>query len=323
MNQENQITVGVINLAETEKVTMRIPNDAPVADIRDAIVDAMDLPSRGQDGRRIRYRLATRNEDGRLEQLNEKDTLEAAKVGNGDVLQVLVEMSVGGWHSTDFEGEKSIDEGVFHSNVLQLVLKKVTNLEERMLTMEGYEGSLQQLWQATENHGRSLSDLNESVKTYESPLVEITQKVDSLHLVIQEMRDHLQDYGMYTVRNNQNPTPESETDENIFKDLRMQITYLDFDITFSSIPDEVNLFEAICAWSDGQQQLNGRHRFKMPLTVEELTFDYLLNMGLTKRSAKDPAKLAQELGGKLYNAVFNGEIRECFARCQDFTCQIK
>jgi hypothetical protein len=95
MDPENQITVGVINPAETEKVTMRVPNDAPVADIRDAIVDAMDLPSRGQDGQRIRYRLAIRNEDGRLEQLNEKETLEEAEVGDGAILQITVEMVAG------------------------------------------------------------------------------------------------------------------------------------------------------------------------------------------------------------------------------------
>jgi hypothetical protein len=89
------ITVGVINPAETEKVTMQVPDDVAVGDLRDAIVDQMGLPPRGQNGRRLQYHLSIRDSDGNLERLNESDTLEENEVGDGGVLQITVEMTAG------------------------------------------------------------------------------------------------------------------------------------------------------------------------------------------------------------------------------------
>ncbi len=89
------IRIGVINPAETEKVTMQLPNDAPVADVTNAMVQAMNMPPVGQDGRRIRYHLSVRDHDGNLERLDEKRTLEENGVQDGSVLQLTVEMVAG------------------------------------------------------------------------------------------------------------------------------------------------------------------------------------------------------------------------------------
>lgn len=94
------LRIGVINPTETEKVTMQVPNDVPVQDLREAMVERMDLPSRGQNGERMRYHLNVRNSEGKLERLNDRDTLEQSEVQDGDILQLTVEM-VAGTHIED------------------------------------------------------------------------------------------------------------------------------------------------------------------------------------------------------------------------------
>jgi hypothetical protein len=89
------VRIGVINPSESEKVTMDVPNDAVVRNLTDAIVDTMGLPLRGENGRRLRYHLSTRDSEGHLERLDENTTLDENQVDNGDVLQVTVEMTAG------------------------------------------------------------------------------------------------------------------------------------------------------------------------------------------------------------------------------------
>lgn len=89
------ITIGVINPAETEKVTMQVPNDVPVGYVTEAMVEAMGLPVRVEDGRRLRYHLSARDQNGNLERLDDKQTLEENEVQDGDVLQLTVEMVAG------------------------------------------------------------------------------------------------------------------------------------------------------------------------------------------------------------------------------------
>ena len=90
------ITIGIINPAESEKATAQVPDDVPVGHLTEAIVDSMGLPVRGQDGRRLRYHLSTRDRDGNLERLNDNQSLEENEVGADDVLQLTVEMVAGG-----------------------------------------------------------------------------------------------------------------------------------------------------------------------------------------------------------------------------------
>ena len=89
------IRVGVINPAETEKVTMQVPEDVAVQDLREAMVEQMGLPTRGQNGQRLRYHLNVRTEDGTLERLDDGASLEENEVQEGDVLQLTVEMVAG------------------------------------------------------------------------------------------------------------------------------------------------------------------------------------------------------------------------------------
>lgn len=90
-----EITIGVINPAETEKVTMRVPDTIPVGQLTDAMVEQMALPPRGNDGRRLRYHLNVRTEDGMLERLDNNETLQGNEVVNENVLQLTVEMTAG------------------------------------------------------------------------------------------------------------------------------------------------------------------------------------------------------------------------------------
>ena len=89
------IRVGVINPAETEKVTMQVPEDVAVQDLREAMVEQMGLPTRGQNGQRLRYHLNVRTEEGTLERLDDGASLEENEVQEGDVLQLTVEMVAG------------------------------------------------------------------------------------------------------------------------------------------------------------------------------------------------------------------------------------
>lgn len=91
------IQIGVINPAETEKVSMQVPDDVTVRDLQEAMVEQMGLPTRGQNGQRLRYHLNVRNEDENWERLDDGATLQENEVEQGDVLQLTVEMVAGGY----------------------------------------------------------------------------------------------------------------------------------------------------------------------------------------------------------------------------------
>jgi hypothetical protein len=93
-----RIRIGVINPAETEKVSMQVPDDVPVGYLAEAMVDEMGLPPRGQDGQRLRYHLSSRNQDDTLERLDDTRTLEDNGVQDGGMLQLTVEMVAGSPH---------------------------------------------------------------------------------------------------------------------------------------------------------------------------------------------------------------------------------
>lgn len=88
------ITIGVINPAETEKVTMQVPDDVIVRDLQEAMIEQMGLPIRA-GGQRLRYHLNVRADDGKLERLDDETTLAGSKVQEGNILQLTVEMIAG------------------------------------------------------------------------------------------------------------------------------------------------------------------------------------------------------------------------------------
>jgi hypothetical protein len=90
------ITVGVVNPTESEKVTMQVPDDAPVSDLTAGMVEAMELLSRGGDGHRLRYRLNRQGTDGRPgRELDASHSLRENRVESGDVLYMTAEMVAG------------------------------------------------------------------------------------------------------------------------------------------------------------------------------------------------------------------------------------
>jgi hypothetical protein len=90
-----RITVGVINPAETEKVTMQVPDDVPVEELTRAIVGGMNLPPTGANGRPLRYHLSARSNRGQLNRLAEERDLASQGVGEDSILQLTVEMVAG------------------------------------------------------------------------------------------------------------------------------------------------------------------------------------------------------------------------------------
>lgn len=90
------IQVSVINPSETEKITMQVPNDAPIRDLREAMIEQIGLPTQGNSGQKLRYHLNIRNEDGTLERLNDQETLGEKDVKVGGLLQITLEMAAGG-----------------------------------------------------------------------------------------------------------------------------------------------------------------------------------------------------------------------------------
>ena len=92
----SHITVGVINPAETEKVTVKIPDDVEMEQLVPALVSSMGMPIFSTVGDALVYHLSRREEDGSLTRLNKKETLADAGVESGNVLQLTVEMVAGG-----------------------------------------------------------------------------------------------------------------------------------------------------------------------------------------------------------------------------------
>jgi hypothetical protein len=89
------IRIGVINPAETEKVTMQVPDDVILRDLREAMVEQMGLPTSRSNGQPISYHLNIRADDGKLKRLEDEVTLGEIEVQEGDVLQLTVEMVAG------------------------------------------------------------------------------------------------------------------------------------------------------------------------------------------------------------------------------------
>jgi len=89
------ITINVINPAETEKITMQVPDDVITRDLRKAIVTTIGLPIYDRNRKRLRYHLSLRDDNSRLERLDFRKTLAENEVCNGDTLQLTVEMLAG------------------------------------------------------------------------------------------------------------------------------------------------------------------------------------------------------------------------------------
>ncbi len=125
------IRIKVTDPGETEVFYMRVPNDVPVGDLRDAMVDSMELPLRGQRRRRLHYHLSVRNPDGNLDWLDENNTLEDSEVQDGDPLQ-LVKETLG---DESPSSEKSQEPEVLTEGS-GAVLEKLYSFEERVGEIE-------------------------------------------------------------------------------------------------------------------------------------------------------------------------------------------
>lgn len=90
-----RIRVHVINPNQTEKTIVEVPADVELGGLLDVLVERMGLPVHGQNGRRIRYKLARRNQDSELAELSNDETLADQGVVSDTTLQLIPEMVAG------------------------------------------------------------------------------------------------------------------------------------------------------------------------------------------------------------------------------------
>lgn len=89
------IRIGVIDPSQSEKTNMEAPDDVEVGRVVESMVEAMQLPTTGPNGRPNRYQLNLRQPDGRLTRLDAGQTLAQNGVQQDAVLQLTVEMVAG------------------------------------------------------------------------------------------------------------------------------------------------------------------------------------------------------------------------------------
>lgn len=84
------ITVIDATGSKTEEAT--VPGNAPAGRIMAKLVELMEMPTVGPDGQPLSYKFHHK-QSGR--QIDDNETLEAAGVGNGDVLRLVAEITAG------------------------------------------------------------------------------------------------------------------------------------------------------------------------------------------------------------------------------------
>lgn len=265
------LNVGVITPDETQKFTMQVPDDVPVQDLREAMVENMGLPSRGQYGERMRYHLNIRNPEGKLERLDDRDTLEQSEVQDGDVLQLTVEMVEGdnGKFAFDFESlTKRLD-------VLDQIVTSQVEMGDEIVGLK-----------------QTVEDLLDALDIFSAQL----QEKDII---------------------SSSPPPD-----NVVHSPFPEVNFLDFDLVFSLLSDDAP-YQACATWYRETHRIDGKHVFPMPVSLQDLEYKYLLYMGIVARGSPSSGVqtrdgLARELGGKLFNAVFSGTVRDCFTQCQSY-----
>lgn len=82
------IRIAVIDPTKTEKVNMEVPDDVPVKDLLEAMIDTLKYPVIGARGRHLRYQLYVQRSNGQQELLEERDTLAQNAIDDGADLQI-------------------------------------------------------------------------------------------------------------------------------------------------------------------------------------------------------------------------------------------
>ncbi len=104
----SSIAIGVISPSQSSKTSMEVPDDTPIGDLVESMVEAMELPVTSSSGRQLHYQLSVRGEDGRLNRLAENRTLEQSGVQQDAVLELSVEMV-----AFEKKRKKSIGDTIF------------------------------------------------------------------------------------------------------------------------------------------------------------------------------------------------------------------
>src|SRR6478752_8639224 len=105
------IRIGVIDPSQSEKTNMEVPDDVRVEELVEAMVEAMQLPPRGPNGRPNRYQLNLRQADGRLTRLDDGQTLTENGVLQDASLQLTVEMVAGAGAHGSFASPVTLRDG--------------------------------------------------------------------------------------------------------------------------------------------------------------------------------------------------------------------
>jgi hypothetical protein len=89
------IRIGVIDPSQSSKTTMEVPDDVPVDQLAEAMIEVMGLPSKDSSGKKLNYSLSLLTANESFERLTAKSTLSEIGVESGAVLQLSPEIVAG------------------------------------------------------------------------------------------------------------------------------------------------------------------------------------------------------------------------------------
>ena len=99
------------------------------------------------------------------------------------------------------------------------------------------------------------------------------------------------------------------------------IHYLDFDLSIESVPRTSTRYRARVLNSPAGQAST---EFRLPFSKFELE-NYILKISRTRQGVRSlnsaEGRAAQEFGRRLYDAIFQDEVRDCLRRSLDVATQ--
>jgi hypothetical protein len=306
----------------------------PLPDLESAVARALTLYSgrrieAGLEGFRVPlgYSLNAISEDGSLRRLKEDTTLEENGVQSGSILKLV---AAGGKGGGDDDGEDDVDidepeEGdgeeeeeeedeAEEEEDVAIEIIAVSSLTgiviEKIETPAGLTGSQgQQSQQHEEGQRSTLEMIQGSLQVMEEQIKKQQQQIEEQDKQIKILFEHNQELREQASRVLSGARASAMSHEKPVP----QVSYLDFDLSFSG---SVSEGRAKASWVDQRKKMEGDHPFQMPISLDDLDRKYLRNMGLPSRRGTSVGKLAKELGEKLFQTIFAGDVRDCFRACQ-------
>lgn len=287
-----EITIGVIDPTETEKLTIRVPDDIPVGQLTDAMVENMKLPPFSLQEIRSHYRLCRdKNPDsGDLPDFfNEQDTLAGIGIVEGDILFLCVENRLSSL-------ENKVSEA---TNDVQRATENVYKLEENTSELQDV---VKNLPKRIDGMNKILSELKD---TYDNQIDDLKNKIDDQNQLLRDLGDRIKLAQTLT-----SSTKIDKVDEFFERPIDLRLPFRDFELEMHG--DGSN-YQITSNWIDSR----GKHHNTTQCTISESLSgkieDYFKDL---KRLPLDRRKIYQKtIGRELFDIVFGGRVGVSF---QDF-----